>query len=146
MLFALLVYSPLVTVAALLFVLIRLAVSRAELLRRPAALCSYVAVLLGGAAHLVFTRGLTHIPIMYGISKCRESRPEWMSEQVRILRYDPRTFPPEANCVWDNGTTSDLVPAYVTPTVYALLLPAVGCALVALYFRLRRSTVHGSRR
>ncbi|GAB3557959.1 cytochrome bd-type quinol oxidase subunit 2 [Actinopolyspora lacussalsi] len=134
MLFFLLLVSP---VVVLPLVLVHAVYSYRKLLRRPARLCSYAAVLIGGTAHLVFLRGLTHTPIVQGTTRCVEDKPSWMGEEVRLLRYDPKTFPPEANCVWDDGTTVDMVPGYITPTLYTLLSLTAACAVVGLFFLLR---------
>ncbi|SFT61878.1 hypothetical protein SAMN04487904_104344 [Actinopolyspora lacussalsi subsp. righensis] len=53
-------------------------------------------------------------------------------------RIDYGTFPPSAECVWANGNTSDLVPSYVAPLLYAFLAGAVVCAVVALYLARRK--------
>lgn len=144
MLLLLLVLLPL-TVVVMLTVLVHSPLSYRRLLRRPARLCSYAAVLLLGFAHLVFFWALTHIPIVASTSRCREVRPEGMSDDVRLTRYDPRTFPPEANCVWDDGTTVDLVPEHVTSVVYVLGALAGGCVIAALYFLLRGSRSRADR-
>ncbi|WP_017976492.1 hypothetical protein [Actinopolyspora halophila] len=145
LLFLVLVFSPVVTALVVLVVLVHSALSYRRLLRRPARLCSYAAVLLLGFAHLVFSWALTHIPVVAGMSRCMEVRPEGMNDDVRLTRYDPRTFPPEANCVWDDGATVDLVPEHVTSVVYVLGALALGCVIAALYFLLRGSRSRADR-
>lgn len=55
--------------------------------------------------------------------------------------YSASAFPLSYRCLWQDGTSKELVPGYVNPLVVAFLAVAVCCAALALITAARRREV-----
>ncbi|ASU80451.1 hypothetical protein CDG81_21690 [Actinopolyspora erythraea] len=131
----LLVFGPLASVVKLLTSIDR---------RSPVAIWSYSAAVFLSLASLSYVWGFLRTITVPDAGEVCLSSPREGPRGGGFERVDYGIFPPSAECVWANGDTSDLVPGYVAPLLYALLAGAAVCVVVAVYLarRTRRSPSH----
>ncbi|SDP79962.1 hypothetical protein SAMN04487905_109109 [Actinopolyspora xinjiangensis] len=124
----LLVFGPLASVVKLLTSIDR---------RNPVAIWSYSVVVFLSLASLDYGWGFLHTITVPDAGEVCLSSPREGPRGGGFDRVDYGLFPPSAECVWASGGTSDLVPGYVAPLLYALLAGAAVCAVVAAHLARR---------